>query len=145
MSDPFRLGAFKRASLARNFEDIVFTQIEHKVIEFPVYLSAGQEFAPAAIAQFTKEKEIEPEIFIQHRGHSTYLSFGGCIVELIDELLGRSSGCANGMGGSASIQSKTCNIYGHDGLMGSQVPIGVGACYVNKKPTVIFVGDSAAE
>ena len=37
------------------------------------------------------------------------------------------------------------NIFGHDGLMGSQVPIGVGSCYVSNKPTIIFVGDSAAE
>jgi len=49
------------------------------------------------------------------------------------------------MGGSASIQCKEKNIYGHDGLMGSQVPIGVGSCYVSNKPTIIFVGDSAAE
>ena len=49
------------------------------------------------------------------------------------------------MGGSASIQCKDKNIYGHDGLMGNQVPIGVGACFASKLPTIIFVGDSAAE
>ena len=75
------------------------------------------------------EKKVKPHIFIQHRGHSTYISFNGNLIELIDELLGRESGCANGMGGSASIQSKENNIFGHDGLMGSQVPIAVGYCY----------------
>ena len=145
MSKEFNLNVFKKASLARNFEDIVFTKIQNKVIKFPVYLSAGQEFISATIAQYTKEKKIEPEIYIQHRGHATYLSFEGCVVELVDELLGRPTGCANGMGGSASIQSQERNIYGHDGLMGSQVPIGVGACYVHKNPTIIFMGDSAAE
>ena len=49
------------------------------------------------------------------------------------------------MGGSASIQCKEKNIYGHDGLMGSQVPIAVGYAYARKKPTIVFVGDSAAE
>ena len=49
------------------------------------------------------------------------------------------------MGGSASIQSKEKNIFGHDGLMGSQVPIAVGYCYTTKHPTIVFVGDSAAE
>ena len=29
--------------------------------------------------------------------------------------------------------------------MSSQVPIRVGACYVSSKPTIIFIGDSAAE
>ena len=37
-----------------------------------------------------------------------------------------------GMGGSASIQSKSQNIFGHDGLMGSHGPIAVGMCYGNK-------------
>ena len=48
------------------------------------------------------------------------------------------------MGGSASIQSKE-NIYGHDGLMGNQIPIAVGSCFASKKPTIAFVGDSAVE
>jgi TPP-dependent pyruvate/acetoin dehydrogenase alpha subunit len=49
------------------------------------------------------------------------------------------------MGGSASINSKKINMYGHDGLMGSNGPVGVGACYATKKPTIIFLGDAAAE
>ena len=36
-------------------------------------------------------------------------------------------------------------MYGHDGLMGSNGPIGVGACYASKKPTIIFLGDAAVE
>ena len=36
-------------------------------------------------------------------------------------------------------------MYGHDGLMGSNGPVGVGACYATKKPTIIFLGDAAAE
>jgi pyruvate dehydrogenase E1 component alpha subunit len=49
------------------------------------------------------------------------------------------------MGGSASIQSIEKNIFGHDGLMGSQVPIAVGHCYHTKKPTIVFMGDASAE
>ena len=49
------------------------------------------------------------------------------------------------MGGSASIQSKDKNIFGHDGLMGSQAPIAVGHCYHSRKPTIIVLGDASAE
>ena len=49
------------------------------------------------------------------------------------------------MGGSASIQSREKNIFGHDGMMGSHGPISVGACYGNKKFTLCFAGDAAAE
>ena len=141
----FRLKVFSRASLSHHFEEETFKQMQQKNIKFPTYLSSGQEFIPATISQIMEDKNIEPAVFIQHRGHSTYLSFGGNPLELVDELLGRETGCANGMGGSASIQCKEKKIYGHDGLMGSQVPIGVGYCFATRKPTIVFVGDSAAE
>jgi len=141
----FRLKVFNKVSLCRNFDEVVFKKLQDKTIAYPTYLSVGQEYVPSSISQVMKNKDIEPDIFIQHRGHATYISFDGSIVQLIDELLGRKSGCANGMGGSASIQSKEKHIYGHDGLMGSQVPIAVGSCYVSKKPTIVFMGDSSAE
>jgi TPP-dependent pyruvate/acetoin dehydrogenase alpha subunit len=92
-----------------------------------------------------KQKKLKPLLFGQHRCHSIYLSFGGNIKKLIDELLGFKSGCTQGIGGSASIHSKEINMYGHDGLMGSNGPIGVGACFATKKPTIIFLGDASAE
>ena len=49
------------------------------------------------------------------------------------------------MGGSASIYSKKIKMYGHDGHMGTQVPIGIGACFTSKKPTIVFMGDASAE
>jgi TPP-dependent pyruvate/acetoin dehydrogenase alpha subunit len=144
MSD-YRINVFKKASLCRNFEQYVFDGIRSKMFKFPIYLSAGQEYISASIAEVMKQKSIEPNIFIQHRGHSTYLSFDAPMEELIDELLGRKTGCAHGMGGSASIQSKKKNIFGHDGLMGSQVPIAVGHCYNTKHPTIVYMGDASAE
>ena len=141
----FRLEVFKKAALCRNFENELYKKVQEKIIKFPVYLSAGQEFIASTIAEKMNDMNVTPDIFIQHRGHSTYLAFGGDLSQLIDEMLGKKTGCASGMGGSASIQCKDKNIYGHDGLMGNQVPIGVGACFASKLPTIIFVGDSAAE
>ncbi len=110
----YRLEVFRRASLCRNFEETTFKHVKNSLIQFPVYLSAGQEYIPSSISTIV-DNQYNPNIFIQHRGHSTYLAFGGNVIELIDELLGRKTGCANGMGGSASIQSKEKNIFGHDG------------------------------
>ncbi len=36
-------------------------------------------------------------------------------------------------------------MFGHDGFMGSNATIGVGACFSSKKPTIIFIGDAALE
>ena len=139
----FRMKVFKKASLCRNFEDCVFQNIKLKNIKFPTYMSAGQEYIPATLSVIYEG--VSPYIFAQHRCHSWYLSFGGDMVALIDELLGRETGCAYGMGGSASIHCPDINMFGHDGLMGSQVPIAVGSCYSNKKPTITVMGDASAE
>jgi len=134
---------FRKASLCRAFEEEAYKRVQDKTIKIPVYLSAGQEYTSATLATYLES--IDKQIFIQHRGHSTYLSFGGDIEALVYELLGDTRGCANGMGGSASIQSREKQIYGHDGLMGSHVPIATGMCYGNKKLTLCFTGDAAAE
>ena len=136
---------FKKTSLNRNFELSVFEYVKNKKINLPTYLSAGQETISAAIAEICEKKKIKPLIFGQHRCHSIYLSFGGPIDKLILELLGSKNGCTKGMGGSASIHCKKINMYGHDGHMGTQVPIGTGACFESGKPTVVFMGDASAE
>ena len=95
---------FRKASLCRNFENETYKQIQQKNITFPTYLSAGQEYIASSLSHYLEKHN--PHIFIQHRGHSTYLAFGGKVEDLIDELLGKKTGCAHGMGGSASIQCK---------------------------------------
>jgi pyruvate dehydrogenase E1 component alpha subunit len=138
---------YEKAALCRAFEEEVFRNLQNKNIKIPVYLSAGQEYIAATFATFFEKyfAKINKQIFIQHRGHATYISFGGALKKLALELLGSKDGCANGMGGSASIQCKEKNIYGHDGLMGSHGPIAVGACFGNNFPTLCFIGDAAAE
>jgi len=138
-----RIEIFKIAALCRTFEEKVFELINQKVFQFPIYLSAGQEFIPATMAHFLRGKN--PLIFAQHRAHSTYLSFGGNSEQLVLELLGKKTGCSGGMGGSASIQSKEINMFGHDGLMGTQIPIAVGAAFSSRKLTIAITGDAAAE
>lgn len=140
-----QLDIFKKASVNRAFEEVAYSYIQKKQIHFPVYLSAGQEFISASIAQICKELRLKPMIFAQHRCHSTYLSFGGNKIKLIDELLGMKTGCTGGMGGSASINSKEIKMYGHDGHMGTQLPIGVGSCFASKLPTIVFLGDASTE
>ena len=141
----FKIEVFKKASFCRHFENQVYQAAQNKHIKFPFYLSAGQEYIPASIYTVLESKGIDANVFIQHRGHSHYLCKGADPIQLIDELLGRKTGCAGGMGGSASIHSHEKNIFGHDGLMGSQVPIAVGHAYETRKPTIVVMGDASAE
>ena len=136
---------FKKSSINRNFELNVFQYVKDKKIKLPTYLSAGQETISASLSEICRQKKIKPLIFGQHRCHSIYLSFGGLIDKLILELLGSKNGCTYGMGGSASIHSEKIKMYGHDGHMGTQVPIATGACFESRQPTLVFMGDASAE
>lgn len=140
-----RLKILEKASLCRHFEDKIFNLIKEKKIRFPVYFSAGQEYIACSLGIFFKKKKIKPMLFGQHRGHSIYIGFGGDLKKLGYEFLGSKKGCTFGMGGSLSISSKDIKMFGHDGFMGSNVCLAVGASFSSKRPSIIFMGDAAFE
>jgi pyruvate dehydrogenase E1 component alpha subunit len=135
------LAMFGQICFNRWFELEVARVYDTGVIKAPVYLSVGQEHIPAAIAAASTDFLI----FAQHRAHSYYLSFGGDPGALVDELLHRPTGCAGGMGGSASIHDPRIGMFGHSGLMGDQVPIAVGAALGSGRRVLTVMGDAAGE
>ena len=130
-----------RMCLSRAFEQRVAQVYDTDIIKAPVYLSLGQESVAAALSL----SFLSPKIFAQHRCHDLYLSYGGDMASLVDELLGRPTGCAKGMGGSASIHSPEIGMCGHDGLMGTQIPNAVGYAMATGKKTLAIRGDASAE
>ena len=56
----FRYEVFKKAALARNFEEEVINNIKNKNIKIPVYVSAGQEYISSTISTICKIKKIKP-------------------------------------------------------------------------------------
>lgn len=140
-SEAETLNMYQRASLCRHFETYLRDLMESRNMGMPIYLSLGQEYVSAALSVAFPGCSI----FAQHRGHSTYLSFGGDIHKLIDELLMKDTGCCCGMGGSACIADPTIQMYGHSGLLGDQVPIAVGAALGGHPKVLSIAGDAAAE
>jgi len=135
------LEMFRKICFNRFFELEVARVYDTGVMKAPIYLSIGQEHIPAAIATASTDFLI----FAQHRAHGYYLSFGGDQGALVDELLHRPTGCAGGMGGSASIHDPRIGMFGHSGLMGDQVPIAVGAALGSGRRVLTVMGDASAE
>lgn len=132
---------FKRICEIRYFELNVKKAFDSGLIKMPIYLSVGQEVVAAALSVAYPGVAI----FGQHRCHDLYLAYGGNVAALIDELLHRPTGCAGGMGGSASIHSPAIGMFGHDGLMGTQIPVAVGYALATNKRTLAVMGDASAE
>lgn len=137
------LELFRRMCLVRYFEQGVINAGQDKFLTYQVYLSSGQEAIPAAVSLAAPDFMI----FAQHRCHGTYLSYGGDPIKLRDELLGLPSGTSRGRAGSNCIQCHEdgMHMFGHHGLIGENVPLGVGAALGSNKPVVCFFGDGAAE
>lgn len=140
-SEAHTLTMFRQTCFNHYFELEAKKVYDRGLMKLPIYLSLGQEHIPAAIASVFSGCLI----FAQHRAHSVYLSFGGDPAKLIDELLHRSTGCARGMAGSASIHAPEVGMFGHSGLMGDQIPIAVGAALGSGKKVLAVMGDAAAE
>ncbi|MHC4158310.1 MAG: thiamine pyrophosphate-dependent enzyme [Planctomycetota bacterium] len=132
---------FRKMCLIRYFELQVAEAVKSELIPGPVYLSVGQEAISATISTLTKNYAV----FTQHRGHSAYLAYGGDIETLRDELLGLSTGCCGGRGGSPCVQDLDIPMYGHHGLIGENIPIATGYALASGRPTVAYFGDAASE
>lgn len=135
------LSVFNKASLIQEFELYLQSYMKEHNLGIPIYLSLGQEFVPASVSTVFRDCSI----FAQHRCHGWYIAYGGNIQNLIDELLGRESGCCRGMSGSASISDSSIKMFGHSGLLGDQVPIAVGAAIGGIGRVLSVSGDAAVE
>lgn len=141
LSEKTALDVFRKMCTSQQFELQVKKAYDEKLIKVPVYLSLGQESIAAALSLVFPK----PYIFAQHRAHDVYLSYGGDPSALVDELLSKPTGCAGGMGGSASIHSTKIGMFGHSGLVGDQIPIAVGFALGSNKKTLAILADASAE
>jgi acetoin:2,6-dichlorophenolindophenol oxidoreductase subunit alpha len=83
-----------------------------------------------------------------HRGHGHTIAKGGDPRRMMAELMGRAAGYNKGKGGSMHIAAVDMGMLGATGIVGSAMPIAVGAALTSKTlgrdyVTVCFHGDGA--
>jgi len=137
-----QLSIYERMYKIRKFELRVRDVHQDGKIKIPIYLGVGQESIAATISEIFSNGI---PIFAQHRSHSYFISFGGDLSLLRDELLSREETWDKGAGGSASISSESIEMFGHSGFMGDQIPIAAGFSLVKKRPVLGIVGDASVE
>lgn len=85
-----------------------------------------------------------------YRIHAMALALGIPAQEVMDELFGRATGNVHGLGGSMHMFDTDRGFWGGWGLVGQQVPMGVGVAFGKKyrgeeAVTMIFFGDGALQ
>jgi len=139
----------KQALYNRHFEYQAAEHLKQGMVNPPIYLSVGTEFIPPLLMYTLYSMKVDKcHIFTQHRCHSYFLTLSQNYEGLVRELCGKTDGCNEGYGGSASL-SHTKNtdykMWGHSGLLGDQIPIACGAAHASQELTICVLGDAAAE
>lgn len=135
---------YKEMSIIRRMEMAADALYKAKKIRGFCHLSTGQEAVAIGI-----ENAVTPEdtIITAYRCHGFAYSRGASVKSIIAELLGRSSGLSHGKGGSMHMFTK--NFFGGNGIVGAQVPVGLGIAFAHKYrnencATFTLYGDGAS-
>lgn len=128
-------------------EEEIAKRYPQQQMRCPVHLSIGQEAAAVGVCA-----ALEPTdwAFSGHRSHAHYLAKGGNLKAMIAEIYGKATGCCGGKGGSMHLTDQAAGFIGATPIVGSTVPIAVGAALTaqrecKQRVVVVFLGDGAME
>ncbi len=113
----------------------------------PVHLCIGQEAAEAGACAALEHHD---QVLSGHRAHGHYLAKGGDLKAMLAEIYGKATGCSGGVGGSMHLVDIDAGFLGAVPIIGSTIPIAVGAAFASKhkgdnKVVMVFLGDGACE
>ncbi len=93
-------------------------------IQGTTHLCQGQEAVSVGAVGALAERDY---LTITYRGHGHALARGMSMVAAFGELMGRTSGCCNGVGGSMHLTDFSKNLIGAFAIIGAGLPVAVGA------------------
>jgi TPP-dependent pyruvate/acetoin dehydrogenase alpha subunit len=121
-SDPI---AWLRAMLeVRLFEDKVQELFMQGQIQGTTHLCQGQEAVSVGAVGALEERDY---LTITYRGHGHALARGMSMETAFGELMGLTSGCCSGVGGSMHLTDFSRNLIGAFAIIGPSYSVGVGA------------------
>jgi TPP-dependent pyruvate/acetoin dehydrogenase alpha subunit len=144
-AQPDRVGWFRKMVEIRLFEEKVQELFMTGTIQGTTHLCQGQEAVSVGAITAMGEGDVQTNTY---RGHGEALALGMTPEVAFAELMGKSTGCSGGVGGSMHLIDASKGNLGANAIVGAGLPIAVGAAVsfqVQGLPNVAltFFGDGA--
>jgi pyruvate dehydrogenase E1 component alpha subunit len=129
----------------RRFEERSLRAYQAKKIGGFLHLYNGQEAVAVGCCSLMGRDD---HVITAYRDHGHAIAVGMELNPLMAELYGKATGCSKGKGGSMHFFDPSRNFWGGHGVVGGQVPLGIGLAYGLKYKglkgaCMTFMGDGA--
>jgi pyruvate dehydrogenase E1 component alpha subunit len=146
LSPAEELKAYREMLLIRRFEERAGQLYGMGFIGGFCHLYIGQEAVVVGMQMTIKPGD---QVITTYRDHGHMLACGMDPKGVMAELTGRRGGYSKGKGGSMHMFSKEKGFYGGHGIVGANVPLGVGLAFANRyrgndNICLTYFGDGAA-
>jgi pyruvate dehydrogenase E1 component alpha subunit len=140
-----RLDWLRRMWEIRLFEDKVQELFMEGLVQGTTHLCQGQEAVAVGAVAALREDDY---LTVTYRGHGHALARGLTIESCFAELMGRTSGCCKGVGGSMHFTDVSKGLLGAFAIVGAGLPVAVGAAHSARlqgrdSVALTFFGDGA--
>lgn len=119
-----RVAWFHKMTEIRLFEEKVQELFMNGSIQGTTHLCQGQEAVSVGAISAMREGDVQTNTY---RGHGEALALGMAPETAMAELMGRTTGCSGGVGGSMHLIDVTKGNIGANAIVGAGLPIAVGA------------------
>jgi pyruvate dehydrogenase E1 component alpha subunit len=139
------LDMYRNMLLQRRFEERAAQMYGRQKIAGFLHLYIGQEAVSTGAVWAIRDTD---PIITAYRDHGLALARGMGANEGMAELFGKIDGCSRGKGGSMHFFDVEKHFYGGHGIVGGQIPVGVGMGFASKYKedggcSLTFFGDGA--
>jgi acetoin:2,6-dichlorophenolindophenol oxidoreductase subunit alpha len=138
---------FKKAYLIRASEEKIIKYYDNNEMKTPMHMSMGEEGIMAGVCTAIGKNALT---FGTYRSHGLYLATANETDRFFAEMYGKSDGVLKGKGGSMHLLSPHDGLLGISAVVGSTIPVAVGAAYAStyynkKQVSTVFFGDGAVD
>ena len=136
---------FRKMLRIRRFEERSLRAYQGKKIGGFLHLYIGQEAVAVGCCSLMGQDD---HVITAYRDHGHAIAVGMNSNPLMAELYGKATGCSKGKGGSMHYFAPEKNFWGGHGIVGGQIPLGIGLAYAvkyqgKKGAAMAFMGDGA--